>query len=68
MKKKLWMKIAKYLLNFQNPQSADSKLYSFQSNFTMQQTQKRDVNVEEALKIIKKSNVLKVQDILHMFP
>jgi hypothetical protein len=64
IKKKLWMKIAKYLFNYQNPQSADSKLYGY----TPSLQPKKEVNVEEALKIINKWNVLKVQDLLHLFP
>lgn len=58
------MKIAKYLFNYQNPQSADSKLFGY----VPPQHLKKEVNVEEALKIINKWNVLKVQDLLHLFP
>jgi hypothetical protein len=52
------MKIAKYLFNYQNPQSADSKLFNYSS--TMITAQKNETNVEKALETLKKCNVLKV--------
>ena len=64
VKKKLWMKIAKYLFNYQNPQQADSKLFGYIPTSVA----KREVDVESALEIINKWNVLKVQDLLHLFP
>jgi hypothetical protein len=68
-KKKLWMKIAKYLFKAQNPQDNDrmTEMGTMARRNTITQN-KREINVEEALKIIRNYNVLKVQDLLHLFP
>ena len=60
-KKKLWMKIAKHL--FRASKEADAS----EAGGTGA-TEKKKVNVQEALKIIREFNVLKVEDLLDLFP
>ena len=60
-KKKLWMKIARYL--FRAGKEADDRDAGGSGA-----TESKKVNVEEALKIIRDVNVLKVEDLLDLFP
>ena len=57
-KKKLWMKIAKHL--FRASKEADSEAGGANG--------RKKVNVEEALRIIRAFDVLKVEDLLDLFP
>ena len=60
-KKKLWMKIAKHL--FRTSKEADDKDAGGTGA-----TEKKKVNVQQALQIIKDFSVLKVEDLLDLFP
>jgi hypothetical protein len=53
-RKKLWMKIAKHLFKFNDTSTSGQE--------------KKTIRVQEALKIIREFNVLKVEDLLDLFP
>lgn len=70
LKKKLWMKIAKYLFNYPSKKSQGAmgtSKYLMKTGLSTNLDKRQPVDVTQALEILKDS-ILKIDDLLPLFP